>query len=352
MAAPRKAQAEGQHWQPGPLLEWAGVPWLAGPRQQLAQARVEGHMPHALLVHGTERSGHSTLAVWAAQLVLCERPGSEPCGQCNSCVLFLAGNHPDFHFIELEEKASQVKIDQVRGLCSTLAMRSYLGGAKVGLVDPADKMNVNANNALLKTLEEPPEDTLVILCASRLDRLARTVTSRCQRLHVRSPEPGPALAWLEARGRRPDWPGLLALAAGAPLRALELAEAGAGELSAEMEEALAGSDGARFDPLWLADRWSKDRPGDRLAWLEQWLESVIRRLAGLSDAVNNNRDNRLSSAAAGLNMTTAFELLDRVREARVLHEGSLNTLLLFEDLLVGFAEAFAGRRALRPENRT
>lgn len=333
----------------GEDLRLAGVPWLVAPRRQLVSARREGRLPHGLLLHGPRGGGQWPLALWTAQLVLCESRDLEaPCGRCGSCTLFLAGNHPDFRQVTLEEKASFLKVDQVRELCTALAMRSYRGGFKVGLLEPADRMNINANNALLKTLEEPPEDTVLILVATRLDRLARTVISRCQRLRIVQPGGREALAWLQGQQSREDWPDLLSMAAGAPLCALELAASGTGDLAKEMAGCIPPLRIAAFDPLGLADAWSKDRPGERLAWLENWLSALIR---AHSDAVNDNRDNGLPSPAGRPNMRAAFELLDRVRDARALHQGSLNTLLLFEDLLVGFAEAFAGGIAVRADNQ-
>jgi DNA polymerase-3 subunit delta' len=333
---------------PGERLRWADVPWLAAPRDRLGAARHEGRLPHALLLHGTEGAGQSSLAVWAAQLFLCERRGPAPCGHCGSCVLFLAGNHPDFRSTRVEEKASYIKVDQVRELCTVLSMRSYRGGAKVGIIDPADRMNINATNALLKTLEEPPEETILVLVASRMDRLARTIISRCQRVRVVPPATAAALDWLAAQEARPDWEALLALSAGAPLKALELASAGVGDLAGDMYDALSRPGGS-IDPLGLAEAWSKDRPASRLAWLEWWLETSLRRAFAVSDGVNNNRDNSLPMLRTGTNMKAVFALLDRVRDARALLEGSLNTQLLFEDLLVGVVETLAGGIAARPE---
>jgi DNA polymerase-3 subunit delta' len=328
----------------------ARAPWLAAARQRLADARSSGRLPHGILLHGLPGAGQSPLALWAAQLALCESHSEVPCGRCGGCVLFLAGNHPDFHALDVEDNASFIKVDQIRDLCGKLAMRSYRGHHKVGLIDPADKMNVNSNNALLKTLEEPPEDTVLLLVASRTDRLAPTVVSRCQKIRIATPGRADAIDWLTGVQRRDDWPSLLALAAGAPLKAVELADSGALDLAREMAADLKPDSPGGFDPLALADSWSKDRPADRLAWLEHLVQSWIRR-ASLSDVVNNNRDNALPSPPPRLNMKAAFELLDRVREARTLQEGPVNSLLLFEDLLVGFAEAFAGGSAVRPETQ-
>ena len=331
-------------------MQACAAPWLADARAGIAAARRGGRLPHGLLLHGLTGVGQSALALWAAQLALCEKDLDTPCGRCGSCQLFLAGNHPDFHEVGLEEDASFIKVDQVRDLCGKLAMRSYRGGAKVGLIDPADRMNVNSNNALLKTLEEPPEETLLLLVGSRTDRLAPTVVSRCQRVRIAPPDPAAGLAWLGGIEARRDWPSLLSLAAGAPLRAAELAGSGTAELARDMAASLQPGPRTGLDPLTLAESWSKDRPAERLAWLEHVLQCWIREGCS-SDAVNNNRDNALPSPPARLNMRAAFELLDRVREARTLQEGSINTLLLFEDLLVGFAEAFAGGSAVRPETQ-
>jgi DNA polymerase-3 subunit delta' len=332
------------------MLARAGAPWLRQAREQLAAARRDGKLAHGILLHGTSGAGQSALALWTANLVLCQESGTAPCGRCRSCVLFLAGNHPDFYSVELEAKASYIKVDQIRELCGKLTLRSYSGGGKAGVIDPADKMNPQANNALLKTLEEPPEETFLILAASRLDRLPRTVVSRCQRVRIATPPGEEAVAWLNGELARQDWPDLLKLAAGAPFRALDLAGEGAGELTGEMRTVLAqGGSGGALDPLELAAQWSKDRPAARLAWLEGWLESQIRERASGSDVVNNNHDFRLPSAGVGVNIKSAFALLDKVRDARQLLESSLNTQLLLEDLLVQFVDALAGRTAGRME---
>jgi len=334
------------------LLGEAGVPWLAGQRARLAAARREGHMPHAIVLHGPQGAGQSGLALWTAQLVLCEAGGEEPCGRCPSCILFLAGNHPDFYFIGLEEKASYIKVDQVREVCGKLAMRSYRGAGKVGIIDPADRMNIQSNNALLKTLEEPSEDTLLILSASRLDRLPRTVISRCQRLKLTSPDTAESIDWLNSQQPRDDWEELLGLSAGAPLRALQMADEGIGELSAKMRDDLSAmASTQRYDPLGMAAAWYADRPAERLAWLERWVEESIRGLAVEGDAINNNRDFRLPLPGAGVNIRAAFAMLDRLRDARALLERSVNTQLLFEDLMVQLVDILAGRNAGRSEQQ-
>jgi len=342
MARRQSAPAETQEL-PAARLGEAETPWAGPVKAAFLSALHAGRLPHALLLHGSPGAGQSGLALWAAQVALCDNPREAPCGRCASCELFLAGNHPDLRAVTVEDKATVIKVEQVRELCGALALTSYRGGRKVGLLDPADKMNINSFNALLKTLEEPPEETLLVLAVTQLERLPRTVISRCQRIRIPNPAGHEALAWLEREQPGEDWSLLLDLAGGAPLAALELARTGATSLADEMKSALSGR---RFDPLGLAQEWSRDRPADRLRWLEHWLESALR--AGLgrgSDVVNNNRHIPLPSSGAGVNITAAFRLLDQTRETRRLLEGSLNTQLLFEDLLVGLAEAVTGRTA-------
>lgn len=352
MARKQPAAAQADPADRRALLAQAQAPWLRPQRDQLLAARRDGRLPHGILLHAPAGAGQAGLALWTAHMALCENAAEAPCGRCASCILFLAGNHPDFYSLELEEKASFIKVDQIRELCTKLALRSFRGAGKVGIINPADRMNIQANNALLKTLEEPPEETLLILPVSRLDRLPRTVVSRCQRMKLVSPATDDAVAWLNSANRRDDWKDLLGLAAGAPFRALELAEEGAGELSDEMNQTLAGLAAAgSVDPLGVAASWSRDRPADRLAWLERWVEESIRAGASGGDVVNNNRDFCLPMTGTGLNIRAAFAMLDRLREARALLEGSLNTQLMFEDLLVQLVETLAGRTARRTETQ-
>jgi DNA polymerase-3 subunit delta' len=322
-------------------LAVAAAPWLFEARERLQAGWRSGRFPHALLLIGREGSGQSELALWAAQLALCEAPEGRPCGGCASCVLFLAGNHPDLHRLTLEEEAKVIKVDQVRALSSVLALRSYRGGYQVGILDPADMLNTSSFNALLKTLEEPSEKTLLVLVASRPSALPATIVSRCLRLPVPVPGAAVARAWLGRMRPRPDWEQVLALAHGAPLTALALAESGAADLGEQLAHDLAPLGSTGFDPWRLAEGWHKDRPAERLLWLEHWVAAWLRDALVAGDAVNNNRGHGLPRPAPGTNMGPVFAFLERLRAARAAVEGPLNTQLLLEDVLVDMGEAFA-----------
>jgi len=191
-------------------------------------ARTE-RLPHALLVYGPRGVGKLALAERMAQLLLCEgKP--RPCDTCDACRWFLGGNHPDFRRVEPEvlwaekpEKPSIiVKIEQVRELADFLYLRSHRGKLRVALVHPAEEMNENAANALLKGLEEPPAGAVFILVSHRPAQLLPTIRSRCVKVPVPIPPRAAALDWLSGR-KVIDAARWLAYAGGAPLRAVEYA---------------------------------------------------------------------------------------------------------------------------------
>ena len=198
-------------------------------------------LPHALLVYGPRGIGKLALAERISQTLLCESSGRRPCGSCDGCRWFRGGNHPDFRRVEPEAIAKlpptdpeenevkkpkqpsiQIKIEQVRELANFLYVRSHRGAMRVALVHPAEDMNENASNALLKGLEEPPAGAMFILVSHRPAQLLPTIRSRCVALPVPIPPREAALEWLSGQAIK-DAERWLAYAGGAPLRALDYA---------------------------------------------------------------------------------------------------------------------------------
>src|SRR2546423_10129279 len=171
----------------------------------LAAAHTAGRLPEALLLHEAHGAGGDWLARWVARLVLCERAAGAPCGSCAGCRRVIAGQHPDLLMLQPTEDSQQIRIEQVRELAQELALTSHQGGYKVGILSPAEALNRFAANALLKTLEEPPARTLLVLVTTQPSRLPATVLSRCQRLRVRAPARAEAVAWLTALRGAGDW---------------------------------------------------------------------------------------------------------------------------------------------------
>jgi DNA polymerase-3 subunit delta' len=248
-----------------------------------------------------------------------------------------AGSHPDFRWVGVLPDKKDIGIEQLRALSEALSMRSYRGGVKVAVIAPADAMSAKAHNALLKTLEEPASETYLVLTASRLERLPKTILSRCLRMAMPLPATDDALAWLGRQGASPHGAELLALAGGAPFLALEYQAAGLGTLEGEMQEALAAAGDGRLDFVAFAEHCAKNAPGARLAWLESWLTRSLKDATLARDTVNNNRLPWLRPPGLELKIRAGFGLLDQVREARRQAGGSLNMQLLFESLAVSLA---------------
>lgn len=223
------------------------LPWQASNRADLAAAMAAGRLPHALLLSAYPGWGATELAAWLALQVL-QRPDVLDARQ-------LA--HPDFRWVAPER--GRISVDEIRRLCEFGQGTPQLARAKAAVIEDADRMNVNAANALLKTLEEPPGDTYLILSSHRAGALPPTIRSRCQNIAV-ARRPEAAQAWLadrKAQDLLQDYDGAPLLASvGAvagerPIAGLvaELASA-RGERAAELLEELLG-----LDPLRLAARW-------------------------------------------------------------------------------------------------
>ena len=333
-----------------PALARAGQVWLAKLRDRLAAMQDQRRLPHGLLVLGQSGAGQADIGLWLAIRLFCRGQQAKPCGACADCLLFLAGSHPDFHWISVLEDKKEIAVSQMRGLTEVLMMRSYRGGPKVALVEPAEAMNNHSFNALLKTLEEPPEETYLVLATSRSDRIPRTIASRCARFHVPLPEAGDALAWLRAAGVAKNGEGLLHLANGAAFLAADYGAQGLGELDAEMNEAVESGTSGRLDVIGLAHEWAAKAPAARLQWLERWLSGTLKQ-AGLSgELVNNNRLPWLRGPGRDMKIRSAYRLLDELRDAQRPQAGSLNTQLMFERLLVSLAALLHGAPDRRRES--
>ena len=200
-------------------------PWLQTQWQQLLNQYQQKRLPHALLIEGPAGLGKLALAENLAALVLCEQQGTAACGYCRGCVLHAATNHPDYFKLQPEEDAKNIKIEAIRELTNQLSQHSHQSGYQVAILQPAEKMNRAASNALLKTLEEPAGQVLIILVADQSSALPVTILSRCQRLLCSASQSVEAQAWLqrELSAEVQSIELLLQAADYAPLQALKLA---------------------------------------------------------------------------------------------------------------------------------
>jgi DNA polymerase III delta' subunit len=293
------------------FLSANSMPWLEPAQRQLRTAAAAGRIPHSLLLLSVPGLGAEALAHWVTGLALCESPDARPCGVCPSCLLLRADSHPDAHVVRLEEDAQQIKVDQVRELIESLALKSYRGGFKVGIIEGAEALNANGANAFLKTLEEPTANTVLIMIARPNHRLPATIASRCLRINLRAPDRQAALAWLDAHSpTKRNWNAALGVAGGAPLQAMAMEAAG---LDA----------------------------GLRIIWLENWITQRIQAAVADPNSGQSAEPVRLPSALLKPKIRALFELLDAARDIRRFASTGMNLQLALEALLVGGREALS-----------
>jgi DNA polymerase-3 subunit delta' len=292
--------------------------WLAPAREQLQASLAQDRVPHALLIQDAPGAGGAQLALWLVQQLLHAAPEG----------------HPDFTHLTLIEESKQIRVEQARDLSAHLALASHQGGYKVALIDPADCLNWNAANALLKTLEEPPARTVLILVAQQPSRLPATILSRCQRIRIRPPEREPALAWLQQFIGEGPWEAVLDVIGNAPLVAAGLDPRAVLQVRDETLGGLADLTARRADAAQLADAWSRTELALRLTCFENWLTEQIRGGLGARTYSVEMRDGAHPRGPdTGSNVTRLFDLLDQLRALRAALASPVNRSLVLESLL-------------------
>ncbi|MEY3162817.1 MAG: hypothetical protein RIT25_2812 [Planctomycetota bacterium] len=172
--------------------------------QRLLRLARGGKLPHAVLVEGAPGAGKTTALGWLTAALLCpsDLDADGPCGMCRTCRRIARRQHPDVHLLTLPEEKHDIPIGLVRESIDALMLRPVEGGARVLQIDPADRLNVEGHNALLKTLEEPGQATWLLLATSHPEGMPPTVLSRVQRVRLRPLDD--AMLLLELRRRAPD----------------------------------------------------------------------------------------------------------------------------------------------------
>ena len=318
-------------------------PWQREQWQRLVPRLRDKTLPHALLLTGIPGLGKNHFARRLANSLICEQRNTDgmACGSCRNCQLFCAGTHADVHIIQPLEAGKSIGIDQVRDLQQAVNLRTQ-GHYKVVIITPAEKLLHNAANALLKTLEEPAGNAVIMLVTHRLASLPLTVRSRCQRIVFNPPSEEVALGWL--KGRDEDEAVLasaLAMTDGAPLAAAELMHS---ELAAVRQRVLNDMDSllnGRADPVAMAESWCKRDAKSSLHWLQRMAIDLVRLGTCSSPPLLYNKDAQkgLQEIANRIDLTRLHHLCAKVNEALRLSESSVNAQLLVEDVLITFKTA-------------
>lgn len=320
-------------------------PWFMPVWQQLVQHWA--HNPHAWLLSGTANIGKRVFAEHLAQVLLCEQPqhDHQPCQHCPSCLLFLQHSHPDFLCLTPEEsddnerKRSQIKVEAIRQLLDFTHLSAHRGGRRVILIYPAESMNPQAANALLKILEEPPAGVIFILVSHHKDRLLATIKSRCRQLALPMPDQTQALAFVRDQ-HGDNAAALLAFHGGAPLFTEPETYA---PLRHELLEILSQPRllslldyAAAFDRQKLALATFID-------WFGKWLLDLALSQQNQPAYYYPAWQRQLDHMAAQNQPLNLFALIDRLYQLAPYGQHTLNVKIQLEDLLIDYLNLAQGK---------
>lgn len=340
----------------GELLPWQQDQW----GRVVAQLNANS-LPHAFLFEGHQGVGKNAFVRNLSMLLLCEnmRPKKaqesknethefhsniKACMQCKQCKLIESDSHPDFKYIAPEENGSKIKVDQIRNLVDFFAQSSQQGGRKISIIAPAESLNINAANALLKTLEEPSSNSVLILLSHQPGMLLPTIRSRCQVLDFPTPSPQQSLDWLSKQVsmsndvstvERDDLAELLSLAHYAPLKALSYLEQDALSEYRKMLDELASFLKNDMLSSSVASRWNDEIAALRLAWMMKWIEQILKLKFGDSLEGVHSDNKMFIYLSEKSSHDELFELYDSCLKQFKLFLGSSNPnkILSFETLL-------------------
>ncbi len=306
------------------------LPWQETLWESLNCSIDNGRLPHALLLSGPAGIGKMRLAKALAQHLLCQAQMTKyACGSCKGCQLFAAGNHDDISTLEPEEPGKPIKIDAVRALIDSLSKTAHQGGWKVAIIAPAEAMNKNAFNALLKNLEEPQSKTLLMLVSHRPSLLSATIRSRCQQIPMPVPDAGVASRWLtDVTGDQSAVDKVLFLAGGRPLLALDYLQSDSLQERQNFEALVASIRTGDTSPMDAAQQSQKLDASQAI----DWFSSYVHRLA--------------TTELVEKPIPALFRFSDKLLQARnwVDSGNNPNAQLLWEELFMDWSMVFAARR--------
>lgn len=266
-------------------------PWQAASWSALIEQAARNRLAHAYLLIGPEGTGRLGFARYLAQWLFCESVDKtqtkEACQQCRSCQLWLSSNHPDFFEVTPELPSKIIKVDAIRALSSRINQTSNQAGSKrVIIIHPAEAMATAAANALLKSLEEPPEGVVFLLVANVDASLLPTVRSRCQPVNLPLPDADAAMDYLKSASTTEDHEVLqvaLKLAANRPMRALAMADAGVSAWFSTIQTLISQMEAGKTLSMEVAKQCEQQPSQYAIPLLQQLVLDKVRHRAKASD---------------------------------------------------------------------
>lgn len=324
----------------------AELPWQAALWTLTSEALQAGRLGHALLLAGPAGVGKRVFARRLTASLMCESRSltGDACGGCRGCTQRSAGTHPNLMWLtrefneRTEKEKRDISMDQLRAMMERLSLASHYGQARAVVIDPADALNINGVNAVLKTVEEPPPGLHILLIAERPMALAPTLRSRCQRLNFSLPPATEAEEWLRTQSPQIDATAALHDASGAPLLALAHQESGAVDMHRGWREQLLAVAAQKLDPLSAAARVAP--AGSKLTpeVVQEWLRHLQRILHRLLRAIAQIRDGdaALEALAHRLGAGHVEQLLAEAVESQRRVQVNANPQLMVESLMISW----------------
>ncbi|GFE61062.1 DNA polymerase III subunit delta' [Geobacter sp. AOG2] len=295
-----------------------------------------GKTSHSYLFEGPSGCGRKTTAQALVQAIFCSEREDDACGVCPSCRKVAAGSHADIHYIEPDGQF--IKIEQVRELQRDLSLRPYEAPRKACIIESAERFNPAAGNSLLKTLEEPPGNAIIILLTENAGMLLPTIRSRCQAIRFSPLSPENIRLLLERRGMTPETAELLApVAEGSIQRALELDNEALGNRQEILLTRLSGLDRNNIATIFDASEElgaSRDETLETLDMLISFMRDIAHLAAGSAAIVNATVRPALEGFAAKWPLQRTLQILDDILETRRAVQRNANSKLALDRLFM------------------
>lgn len=302
-----------------------------------------GKTAHSYLFEGVSGCGRRKTALTLIQALFCKSSTDDACGVCPSCRKIESGNHPDIHLLSPLPDKRDISIEQLREMQRELSLRPYEAPRKACVIDPAERLNANSANSLLKTLEEPPGNALIILLTENAGMLLSTVRSRCQLIRFAPLSLEHILLLLERSGMPQEAAALVAPMSGGSLqKALELDNE---SLVARRENVLARVAKLSIDQISTIFDAAEELSGNRDATLElldmllSFFRDAVHLGAGSGEIVNRSVMSAIESIASRRSLPHNLKLLEQIYETRRAVQRNANPKLALDQLFMTMSES-------------